>query len=256
MQQQKANGEYQVRHISQIETVWTVLKQAHGGQPEEINLAQQMILQRYQPAVFRYLMACLRDADAADELNQEFALRFVRGDFRNANPEKGRFRDLLKSALYHLIVDYHKRKQRGMAQLSPDSPEPVVTDSSVYDSDRQFLDSWRTSLLNKAWEMLAEDERQNEQPVHAVLKFRAAQPDWKAAQMAESLSEQLGKKVSADWVRKWLHIARERFAHYLLKEVGASLRDPDAESLEQELIDLELYQYCKVALDRMREPVA
>ena len=64
-----------------------------------------MLVLRYGGAVHRYLLASLRDVDAADELAQEFALRFLRGDFKNADPGKGRFRDFLKRAVYRLMVD-------------------------------------------------------------------------------------------------------------------------------------------------------
>ncbi len=250
---QQPNSETGGRHISQIETLWTVLRGAHDGAPSEVSAAQQQFLLRYRQAVYRYLVACLGDPDAADEVWQEFSLRFVRGDFRNANPEKGRFRDLLKSALYHLIVDYHKRRNRGMAQLAPDAPEPAADAQSTYASDRQFLDNWRANLLSKAWDALAEEERRTGRPMHTVLHFRAANPEMRSAQMAVELSARLGREVSADWVRKWLHAAREKFADFLLQEVAASLRDPDPDSVEQELIDLELYQYCKVAVDRWRQ---
>src|SRR5262245_56723641 len=102
----QSNPETGGRHISQYETLWNVRPGAPGGAPAEITAAQQQFLTRYYQPVKRYLLACLGDPDAADEVWQEFSLRFVRGDFRNADPEKGRFRDLLKSALYHLIVDY------------------------------------------------------------------------------------------------------------------------------------------------------
>jgi RNA polymerase sigma-70 factor (ECF subfamily) len=241
------------RNISQIETLWPVLMQAHGSEPTEVNAAQEQFLMRYQQAVRRYLIACLGNPDAADELWQDFSLRFVRGDFRNANPEKGRFRDLLKSALYHLIVDYHKRRQRGMPQIGSNAPEPAADMSSTFDSDRQFLDTWRANLLAKAWEALAEEERRTGKLMHTVLHFRALNPDMRSAQMALELSGRLGREVSADWVRKWLHIAREKFAEYLLSEVSVSLSDTSTDAVEQELIDLELYQYCKIALDRWRQ---
>ena len=87
----------QGQQINQIETIWQVVHRAHDAdQPDKMTAAQQVILQRYRPAIFRYLLACLGNADAADELCQEFSLRLIRGDFRNADPEKGRFRDLLK----------------------------------------------------------------------------------------------------------------------------------------------------------------
>src|SRR4051812_17369706 len=215
-----SNPEPGTRHISQIETLWPVLMQAHGGAPDEVTAAQQLIMQRYRPAVFRYLLACLGDQDAADELCQEFSFRFVRGDFRNANPEKGRFRNLLKAALYHLIVDYQKRKQRAMPHLAPDAPEPAADSGSTMDSDRQFLAAWRADLLNKTWDALLQEEKRTNRPLHTVLHFRAEHPDLRSAQMAELLGEQMHKRLTPEWVRKWLHGAREKFADLLLMEVA------------------------------------
>jgi RNA polymerase sigma-70 factor (ECF subfamily) len=253
MDKKQPGDEQNGRHISQIETIWPVLRQAHEGDAAAVNAAQQVILQRYRPAIYRYLVACLGDTEAADDLCQEFSLRFCRGDFRNANPAKGRFRDLLKSSLYHLIIDYHKRRNRRMPQLSPEAPEPEADSASTLDSDRQFLAAWRADLLNKAWEQLAQEEQKSGRPMHTVLHFRAANQDMRSAQMAEHLTEKLGKEVTSDWVRKWLHAARERFAELLLDEVAASLDDPTREAIEQELMDLELYQYCKIAMDRWDE---
>jgi RNA polymerase sigma-70 factor (ECF subfamily) len=232
-----------------------VLQDAHQGSPEQALVALNAILQRYRPAVYRYLVACLGDADAADELCQEFALRLVRGDFRNADPEKGRFRDLLKTSLYHLIIDFQKRRKRGMPQLNPDGPEPAVDSDSTMDSDRQFLAAWRADLLDRAWQSLAEEEQKTSRPIHTVLYFRANNPEMRSPRMAEELTVRLGKLVSSDWVRKWLHAARECFAELLLEEVAASLRDPTPDAVVQELIDLQLFEYCKVAMDRWQREV-
>ena len=244
------------RNINQIDTIWPVLMQAHGENPAQINAAQQAILMRYRPAVYRYLSACLGNTYDAEEVCQEFSLRFIRGDFRNANPEKGRFRDLLKTALYHLIIDHHKKKRKQMVQIGEGAPEPAADLDSVCDSDRQFLATWRSNLLNQTWEALAEVERETNKPMHTVLHYRAGNPELRSATIAENLSAALAKEVSAEWVRKWLHLAREKFADLLLHEVAISLRDPTPDSVEQELIDLELYQYCKSALDEWRQSFA
>ena len=160
---------------------------------------------------------------------------------------------MLKSSLYHLIIDHHKRKKRGMTQLSPDGPEPAADTSSTLDSDRQFLDAWRADLLNKAWEALADEERRTGRLMHTVLHFRAGNTNMRSAQMAEHLSARLGREVTADWVRKWLHTAREHFADLLLAEVSDSLENASQEDIVQELIDLELFQYCKIAVDRWQQ---
>ena len=85
------------QRLSRINTLWTMVFQAHGADRDAVQQAQCVLLERYRGAIYRYLVGALRDADAAEELAQEFALRFVRGDFRRANPEKGRFRSYLKT---------------------------------------------------------------------------------------------------------------------------------------------------------------
>ena len=75
-------------HLSQIQTLWSVVELAHGDHTAMAS-AQQKMLDRYGGAVRRYALAALRDEDAADEVFQEFALKFVRGDFRGAVPAKG-----------------------------------------------------------------------------------------------------------------------------------------------------------------------
>ena len=66
--------------------------------------------------------------------------------------------------------------------------------------------------------------------------------------MAEQLAPVIGKPVSAEWVRKRLQRARDRFAELLLQEVARSLGAPTEEELEEELLALGLFEYCRSAL--------
>jgi hypothetical protein len=50
-----------------------------GGRPDQA--AQAEFLERYVGAIYRYSLRMLEDPDLATEACQEFALRFVRGDF-------------------------------------------------------------------------------------------------------------------------------------------------------------------------------
>jgi hypothetical protein len=70
--------------------------------------------------------------------------------------------------------------------------------------------------------------------------------------MAESLTVELGRPISAEWVRKRLFLAREKFTHFLLNEVALSLEDPSHDAIEQELLALGLHVYCQPALRRRR----
>src|SRR5207244_615735 len=148
------------QHLSQISTRWTVLFAAHAAPTEAAGAARQRLFERYSRAIYRYLLAAVRDPDAADELLQEFALRLVRGDFKRAHPERGRFRDFLKTALYHLIVDHHRDAQRRPTPLTADTPEPADDGGPAAGADEEFMTLWRAELMKRAWEGLAQVERQ------------------------------------------------------------------------------------------------
>jgi RNA polymerase sigma-70 factor (ECF subfamily) len=238
--------------LGSIQTLWTVVRQAHDGPAEAVAAAQQKLLDRYGKAVKRYLLGALRDSEAADELAQEFALRFLRGDFRRADPQRGRFRDFVRGVLIHLIADHHRRQQRQPNSLPAAGVEPAAPAPDLADSDRQFLGSWRSELLDHAWKALASLQEQTGQPFYTVLRFRAEHLDLHSAPMAEQLTGLLGKPVTAVWVRQMLHRAREKFAHFLIAEVMQTLDNPTAEQVEEELVDLSLLDYCRPALDQLK----
>ncbi len=236
--------------LNQIATLWTLLRQAHDGADEGAHEARRVLLERYGGAVKRYLLGALRDADAAAELAQEFAYRFLHGDLRGADRERGRFRDFVKGVLFHLVADYHKRKKRQPAGLSQDVPEPAVECALAAQRDEAFRQSWCDELLARAWLALEASEKASGQPFYTVLRFRADNPDLPSHDMAERLSGPLGKELTAAGVRKTLERARDRFADLLLDEIAQALDAPTPERLEEELIDLGLLEHCRPALER------
>ena len=133
--------------LSRISTQWTMVFKAHAGFADPARAALQNLLERYSGAAFRYLLGALRDPEVADDLAQEFALRFVRGDFRRAEPERGRFRDYLKTSLIHLVNDYHRMRQAQPRQLG--AVEPAAPVSASLTSELDFVTSWREELLER-----------------------------------------------------------------------------------------------------------
>jgi DNA-directed RNA polymerase specialized sigma24 family protein len=231
--------------LSQFSTAWTALFRAHAGPTDEGRAARQRLLELYGTPVYRYLRAGVREPDAADELYQEFALRLVRGDFQNARPERGRFRDFLKTALYHLIVDHRRKQARRTGSLGDEPPAPAPEPDA---SDEAFTAGWRAEILARAWAVLERHERETGQPLHMVLKYRADHPDERSPDMAGHLSAALGRAVDAGWVRKRLHLARERFAGAVVADVAGTVDPVTPDAIAQELIDLGLLDYCREAL--------
>jgi RNA polymerase sigma factor (sigma-70 family) len=238
------------QRLSGISTLWTEVRRAHAGDSEAAREAQRRLLERYGGAVRRYLQALLRDADAADELFQEFACKFLCGGLGGADPEHGRFRNFVKGVLFHLVARYHERRRRQPLALADDPPAPAAAEAPG--SDEVFLSSWRDDLLARAWADLAEHERTTGKPFYAVLRCRADHSDWSSAQLAKEMGRRLGKTPTAAGVRQTLHRAREKFAELLLEEVAHSLEAPTAERLAEELLDLGLLDYCRPALEKRR----
>ncbi|MBI3411056.1 MAG: sigma-70 family RNA polymerase sigma factor [Planctomycetes bacterium] len=232
------------QRLSRISTQWTMVFRAHGGQGDALELARRTLLERYSGAVFRYLVAAVRDADAAEDLAQEFALRFLRGDFRRAQPSKGRFRNYLKTALIHLVTDYHRSRLASPRPISPD----VASPPSPEEDETTFVASWREELLARTWQAL---EKHNS-TYKAALELRIQEPELSSGQLAEKLSVQLAKPISAALVRKALQRAHEKFADLMLDEVAASLDTTTPDELEQELRELDLLRYCRAALARRK----
>jgi RNA polymerase sigma-70 factor (ECF subfamily) len=226
-------------------TLWSLVCQAHQGPEESMHAARQRLLERYGGAVRRYLLGALHDPDAADELLQEFALQFLRGGFRRADPGHGRFRNYLKTTLFRLVARYHRRRRRQPLPLREDAAGPGPANS-----EHDFLRSWRDELLARTWRALEQVEVPDGPPFYAVLRFRAEHDGLRSPEMARRLAAQLGRPLSAAGFRQTLHRARERFADALLDEVLHSLDRPTEEQLEQELSDLRLLDYCRPALRR------
>jgi len=238
--------------LSRISTLWSLISQAHHVAGDEVGAAQRQLLERYSNAIRRYLLGALRDPDAAEDLFQDFTFRFLSGDLRRADPERGRFRDYVKGVLFHLIADYHKKRQRLPRQLAPEHPDPAVVCEPDADQEQAFLASWRDELLARTWTALAAADQANNQYFHAVLRFRADHPELRSHEMAEQLSGQLGRPLTAAGVRKTLERARDRFADLLLDEIAQALTNPTPDQLEEELIDLNLLEHCRPALERRR----
>jgi RNA polymerase sigma-70 factor (ECF subfamily) len=238
--------------ISRIETLWSIVRRAQGGGTLDVHSAQKQMLDRYGGAVRRYLLGAVRDADVADELYQEFALRFLNGDYASADAEKGRFRSFLKTILFRLVAEHHRRKKRNAAiPFGTQMPEPV-DDTPASDED-PFTDAWSEELLKQAWEALKQEEQTTGRPLFTIMRTKVENPDWRSQQLAETVSFQLGRDISTANARVMLHRARERFGDLLLDEVADSVDSSDIERLEEELIVLGLIEYCRPALERRRD---
>src|SRR5579883_2097009 len=177
--------------LSRLSTHWTLLAEAHErADPAAAKAAQTALLARYHVAVYRYLTGVVGDPAVAEELCQEFAYRFVRGDFHGARREKGRFRDYVKTALVRLAGEY-RRKQQAAARVLPfDSGVAPVDDP---DPDAAFREVWRRALLDRAWAALKRESVGPPPTGYDVLRQKASAPAVPSASLAEALTARHGR---------------------------------------------------------------
>jgi RNA polymerase sigma-70 factor (ECF subfamily) len=235
--------------LNEIETHWSDILRAHQGE-EEAHDARARLALRYIGAVRRYMTRVLRDADAAAELAQEFAVRVLRGDFRHADPGRGRFRDLVRTAASNLVCDYYRRRRVRPSTPSAEAPEPVAPLEPSEEPDAEFLWNWRMELFRRAMAALAAYQSRTGRPYHEVLSLRMSNPKLTSAELAAVFSARYGEPVGDVWFRQNLRRARGCLADLLLDEVATSLGDATIEDLEQELIALDMLDYCREGLRR------
>jgi RNA polymerase sigma factor (sigma-70 family) len=237
--------------LKHITTFWQQILAAHEDNPDSAVEAQRQVLERYCGAVFRYLSGAVGDVHVAEDLAQDFAVRFLRGDFRNADPARGKFRGLLTTVLRNLVIDHQRRKRAAVILLEHElSANELAPPEQL---DELFVEQWRRELLQQAWRELERADSEGRSCFYQVLRSRADYPEWSSDQLALHLSAELGEEVNAAWVRQTLRRARVRFAQLLRQEVRTSLEDADPDRVEEELADLKLARYCE-PLDSKRRP--
>ena len=242
-----------LERLSQIDTLWSMVRQAHQSDAEVARNAQRQLLQQYGNAIQRYLNTKLRDPGAADDVYQDFAIKFVRGDFQKASPEMGRFRTFLRTVLFRQIADYYRtKKRRGDVQLDVNLVEPSA-DVADETRDGQFAEVWRDEMLKKAWDALYDLAEASGKPWYTVLQLRVHNPQMRSAELARAMGQQLDRPMSSANVRVLLHRAREKFSVLLIETISNSLNSNSADDIEEELGDLQLLEYCQAALDQFRQ---
>ena len=164
--------------LEMISTSWTLLDRAHQGADDAgmdaVAQAQAQLLERYGGAVRRYLLGSLKDAEAADDLFQEFAVSFSARRFPRRQSSEGAFPRFPQGGR----IAHGGRPLQTPATPTPGTPEkfPEPAAPAVPLLDELFQESWRDELLAKTWLALGEMERTTGQPFHSVLRFRADHP--------------------------------------------------------------------------------
>jgi RNA polymerase sigma factor (sigma-70 family) len=234
----------QASRLEAIATSWSLIRKAHAaGQDRTAGEARNVLVLRYARAIRRFAGCVVKNPEDADELAQEVMVRLLRGDFAGADPQRGSFRSLLRTAMRNIIRTHWKRQSRTRAAAID---VDLLAGEEDIRLEQSWLDGWQQTVLDHAWAALREVERQNPaQAAHTLLKLRTQFPDETSEELAARLSQALGGPVRADTCRQMLRRARLRFAQLLITEIEVGLESPTPERVEEELAALKLLDHVR-----------
>ena len=231
--------------LAEPQTSWTLLNQANDIQVTEAvrTAARQEVIQRYLPFAERYLLLALGGrTELVPALISEFSVRVMNGNaLAHVTPEKGRFRDYLRTILKNLVRDHYRYQGRAHEQLN----EMEEANIEAKFSDQTFYQQWRIELTMQAMQAMGNSERARDRELYAVLQLKMAPKKMSLAAMALQLTNVLGRPVNAAWVGRQTFAARERLRDLVRREVRKSLFDPTEEAVNEELADLGMLEFVR-----------
>lgn len=193
---------------------------------------------RYGPAIEKYLHALIGNRDDAAEVSQQFLTSMLQHKFGSANPDQGRFRNYLKTAVRN-AARMHFRSRQSQKNIASDEAKLRDIPAREPRADETWLAEWRRIVLDRTWAALHRHQQSvADSPAFAVMKLASQHGESEDSDtLAERLSQQTGRPIRAEAFRKQLSRARRLFAELLVREVAQTLEDPTAEDVEAELAE-------------------
>ncbi len=217
-------------------TMWSRVLRTRGGEDEgTTRKALEDLCTTYRPAVTGYLRALDCPEHEVEDVTQEFFITFLRRDgFQRAEPERGRLRAYLKSAIRHHL--YHWRRDRAAAYRGG-GVEPLELDADEAPelpelADAHYDEEWALIVLERALGELKDGYvKRGRLDLYERLKPTLLTDE--SGDIA-ALTERLGMSRGALAVEQ--HRARRRLAELLRAEVAETVNDPA--EVESELLHL------------------
>lgn len=214
-------------------TPWTQLIRSRGGD----TLAQEalgLVVGLY----WRPIHVCIQKrgfaAHDAEDLTQEFLSSIVqKGHFDRVDPDKGRLRSYLLTALNHFLSNAWRsrnalRRGSGIAHVSldaePEEGSPPVEVPDVRTPDDEFDREWALTVLDNVMKELRADYlAQGKSDLFEVISPALSMADGQTD--ATAMGERLGMNAGA--VRVALHRLRLRYRNMLYRHIAATVEHED-----------------------------
>ncbi len=191
------------QRLDSMTTRWSVVRRAHQASLVSAGQARNELVLRYSKAIRAYVRAILQDdGRGADEVasRRHRPSSSSRRLCRHADPNRGRFRELLKVSVRNMARNYWQTENR-RRPAAVDVEAIAGADGSA--DDPEWLASWRQNALDLTWSALEHLERsQPDSSAVVLLRLRAAFPDATSEELAQRLAEKTKKPVTPESMRQ------------------------------------------------------
>ena len=238
MQPQQPHAEFPPTH-------WTYIDALKAKDHPHHLEARETLASLYWPPIYAYLRRRGKSHQDAAELTQAFFADVVlqRRLFERADPQRGRLRLLILTALKHYVQDEARRRRarRADVTLSLDQlrqEDAMVAGDSSSDADQAFDRRWVTAVLEKALRQCERHFRASGREKHwNLFEVRVMRPAL-AMTPAPSLGEAAREAgfASAAEAAGALRAVRKR-AITLLHEAVAETADRDGQQAEYRFLE-------------------
>jgi len=213
-------------------TLWSQLAEAGDADRAVRRSAWERLALRYWKPVYAHVRSrWAKSNEDAKDLTQDFFAWMMETELPlRADPQRGRFRIFIRTALENYLRSDHRRRTRqkrgGAEPTHPldfsGSEEPA--DACSRSPSRSLEDAWREELLTGAMETLRRGYEQENKTTYLHV-FR----DYYLAGAEEVRHEDLASRygISVTDVNNYLRHAKHRFREILLGRLAETVRGPD-----------------------------
>ncbi|MEO1616546.1 MAG: hypothetical protein AAFV88_11890 [Planctomycetota bacterium] len=223
----------------------------------------------YQTPIRKFFSCLCRDSNEADEQFQEFAVKFLSGAFDNFNPERGRFRDYLKTSLRNQVRRQAAKNAglvaAGTEELLQNEADPAV--EQPVDVAMKAFDEVEGEHIRQLVEAdMLDEERAGKNQFHSLLRFaisyqqQLTDPESNSASrrvpvsaVIEFVKESFGETISRDTAKQRMSRAKSAFATKMILEIGTRIGDASISAVGQAASELGLAPFVGKELQRRKE---
>ncbi len=217
-------------------TRWSLVLAA-AGDAADARAALEQLCRIYRPAVLAYLRSHGHARSDAEDLTQGFFTRFIEKRLHaTAQPDRGRFRAYLRTALQHFVINAgeHAHAARRHSGAPASGIDPDSTAASDHEQpDQAFERAWALALVQRALQRL-HDEAAAAGKAALFERLRHCLVETPEGSEYVRIGAELG--VRPNTVAVAAHRLRERLRSLVRDEVAATVADVQEVDAEYEVV--------------------